>query len=358
MNYNFPEYISSFLKEKIELLTNKYGYDSREVNSLKLQYCKQDKEAEVQDNESDRHYHADIMPDYNGIKIKGTERLYRRSMVIEPTTVCAAHCRYCLRSHYDRQHLADEELVNIAKYCGDLERNPDLREVLITGGDPFMIPKKLELLIDSICKYAPNIEIIRIGTRLPLQDPARINEAITQIFEKNKHIKFELALQINSANEIFPENEEAILKLQNSGCRIYCQTVLLKGVNDTVEDMARLFDKLRYLWIEAHYIFHCVPMYGMSHLRTTVDKGLDIIKGLNIRGLVSGRAKPNYAIMSDVGKVILYEGTVVKKDKGMILLRTEYSLKERQKWNPDWQLSEMAELDENGKILIWYKDGE
>jgi lysine 2,3-aminomutase len=356
--FSFPEYVSSFLKKLINELTEKYGTDSHEVQSITRQYYKQKNEDIVLPDESDRHYHADNSSEYNGIKLRGVERLYKRCMVIEPTTVCAAHCRYCLRSHYDRQHLDNSELKNIAQFCGDMSHNPDLRELLITGGDPFMIPTKLSYFINCIAEFAPNIEIIRIGTRIPMQDPQRINEDLLEALHKRQGIKFEVSIQINSVHEFTDEASRAIEKLENIGCKIYCQTVLLKGVNDTVEDMVELYDKLRYLWIEPHYIFHCVPIMGMGHLRTSVEKGLEIIRDLDNSGKVSGRAKPHYALMTDVGKVMLYEGTIVKNEENMLLLKTSYDVNDRLKWNPDWEMPSCASIDTDGKILVWYKNGE
>ena len=94
-----------------------------------------------------KHYEAEVEDESHPEELHGLERLYRRTMVIEPSLVCAAHCRYCLRSNYEKHTLSESQLISVAKYCGAPERKDTLNEVLITGGDPLIVPKNLNFLI-------------------------------------------------------------------------------------------------------------------------------------------------------------------------------------------------------------------
>ena len=354
----FREKISSFLKKKLELLEKEYGTDSNEYQAIYLQYKKQDFENEEQTEDNRRHWEADLSIDSDH-HIRGVERLYTQSAVIEPTMICAAHCRYCLRANYEIFTLSDEEIIAIAQYCGSHNVREELREVLVTGGDPFIVPKKLKHLVESLIKYAPNIKLVRIGTRLPLHDPFRIDDNIYEIFKRNgDKVQFEIATQINHEIELFPEVIEVFKRLQSLGLKVYSQNVLLKNVNDNIEALTRLYKKMRDLDIEAHYLFHSVPMRGMHHFRTTVLRGLELAMQLVNSGKISGRVKPMYALMTDVGKVTLYEGTILKKDNdNYLLVQTSYKYEDRIKLNPNWILPANAMIDENGYLLVRYLDG-
>lgn len=309
----FSEKISPFLKNKIIELRNTYGEDSEEYKAIFLQYTKLDKEYDEAVEDNNRHWEADIALEGQD---HGVERLYNKSAVIEPTMVCAAHCRYCLRANYDIFTLQDDELTRIAKFCGSDLVKSTLNEVLITGGDPLVVPQKLNILVSEIVKHAPNVKRIRIATRLPLHNPSRVDNNVFEVFKKHRDkVRFELATQINHPIDLFPESVEVYKKFIEMGVTVYSQNVLLKGVNDNIKTLAALYNKMREIGIEAHYLFHCVPMRGMHHYRTTVAKGLELAKQLTNSGLVSGRAKPMYAIMSDIGKTTLYDGTLLKKDE-------------------------------------------
>src|SRR6266513_2092728 len=167
----FREKLSPFLLGKMETA-------SRAAEVLALQYRYDPREENIDPSSVSRHYDAGI-----GV-VRGVERIYRRTVVIEPTTVCAAHCRWCIRANYEPASLKDEEIEEIARFCGAPAQRDDLREVIVTGGDPLMVPRKLELLLEKLEEHAPNIETYRIGTRIPLQDPARIDANVLRVFAR------------------------------------------------------------------------------------------------------------------------------------------------------------------------------
>lgn len=110
--------------------------------------------------------------------------------------------------------------------------------------------------------------------------------------------------------------------------------------------------------IEPHYLFHCIPMMGIHHLRTSVAMGLDLIKKLVHSGRISGRAKPMFAAMTDIGKITFYDGVILDRKDGKILLQSNYRLTDRMAWNPSWQMPKTAEIDEKGFLRVWYVDGD
>ena len=353
----FSEKISPFLKKKLIELKETYGEDSEEYNAIYFQYIKQDDETQNTKEDNNRHWEADLI--FDGQE-HGVERLYNKCAVLEPTLICAAHCRYCLRANYDMFTLSEGELTKLARFAGSKLVKDTLNEVLLTGGDPLVVPKRLGFLVDEIVKHAPNVKIIRIATRLPLHNPSRIDNNIFEVFTKHKDkVRFELATQINHEIDLFPESVEAYQKFMNLGVRVYSQNVLLKGVNDNINTLVKLYNRMREVDIESHYLFHCVPMKGMPHFRTTVAKGIELAKQLSNSGLVSGRAKPMYCCMTDIGKITMYDGTYVRKDedKNMVLLRSSYKYETRMENNPNWKLPKTAEVTDDGHLQMWYLDG-
>lgn len=354
----FQEKISPFLKGKMELLRNNYGLDSEQYQALYLQYVKQEIESAPEAESNQRHWEADIAID-NESEVRGIERLYTQSMVIEPTMICASHCRYCLRANYEIFSLTEDELLKIAKYSGSTQIRDTLSEVLITGGDPLVVPKRLKYLIEALIQYAPNIRRVRIGTRLPLHDPNRVDNNIFEIFRRHSDkIRFEVATQINHEVELFPESVKIFQQIRELGVKVYAQNVLIKGVNDNIGALVNLYQRLRDMDVEAHYLFHSVPMRGMHHLRTSVNRGLDLASQLTNSGRISGRVKPMFALMTDIGKVTLYQGSIIEKTSdNYILLKTSYNYSERLKLNPSWILPKTASVADDGTLIIKYLDG-
>jgi lysine 2,3-aminomutase len=191
-----------------------------------------------------------------------------------------------------------------------------------------------------------------------LQNPERIDENVYSIFRKHSdRIHFELATQINHPVDLFPESIEIFKKIRDLGVIIYSQNVLLKGLNDDIDTLAALYNKMRDVGVESHYLFHCVPMKGMGHFRNHVSKGIELVKQLTNSGIISGRSKPMFALMTDIGKIIMYEGTILDKKENMIQVQSTYQYTERLKNNPSWEMPDTAEVDENGFLRIWYLDG-
>ena len=354
----FRELIPTFLEEKLDQLKDRFGAESVDYLALARQYVRSPEETEPAEESNLRHYEAGAKLVHDGRRMPGIERLYRRTLVIEPTLACAAHCRYCIRANYPRHNLTDEQLVAAAVYCGDAQNRDDLTEVLITGGDVLLVPDRIETLLQALIRHAPNIRIIRIATRIPAQDPRRVNDAVLATFRNKPSLRFELATQLNHRVELFPEVVEALQRIMDTGARVYAQNVLLAGVNDSLDALVDLYDALRGLGIEPHYLFHCVPMIGMAHLRTPLENAIDLARQISNCGRISGRAKPIAAAMTDIGKIVLYDGAIGRRDGRRVLLHGEYTLSERLRWNPQWPVPDSAVIDPSGRLSVWYLDGE
>lgn len=349
----FPEKTSPFLRKKMNSDTG-----SR-LSFLDLQYLRSNDEEIVRANEVRRHYESEVATMFEGEPLKGVERLYRQTVLIEPTTICAAHCRWCIRGQYTTQTLKARDLDRAAKYCGSPDLRDDITEVLVTGGDPLMLVDSLERLLDRIAEHAPNVRVVRLATRVPLQAPERITDRLLAAIRQRGNFRVEIGTHINHPGELFSEVRDAYSKLRESVSAIYDQTVLLRGVNNDTETLLELYDGMRELDIEPHYLFHCVPLKGMAQHRTSVDEGVRLHRELMCSGELSGRTKPHYTLMTDIGKVTLYEGSIVDRDptENKLLLRTNYRYSERLRWVPNWQLPSSAVLKDD-YLCVWYQDAQ
>lgn len=351
---SFKQKVPEYLEHLLAKIRNEFGEKSPEYYAIYNQYFYSQLEDFIAKEHNLKHYEAALTS--KGVLPRGLERLYKRQLVIDLTMVCAAHCRYCLRANYDPVQIKRGDIEGIVAY---IAADKYLKELLITGGDPFIVPRLLMQLISEVVKKAPNIQIIRIGTRLPVQSPDKFDEELFNFFRSyGQSIRFECAIQINHAVELQEQPRKIFENLQKSGVRIYSQNVLLKNVNDNISALVQLYDNLRYLGVEAHYLFHPVPLIRTHHFRTSIAKALSLIKELTASGQISGRIKPMLSLMTDVGKVTLYEGTLGAKDEqGYIDIRTNYQIADRLRWNPDYQLPDSARVDDQGRIIVKYLDG-
>ena len=350
----FRQVISKHLRDKLDCLKVAYGENSKEYLSIYNQYVYNELEDAPTLEVNSKHYEAGCS---QGL-VKNLERLYQRHGCVEIAWNCASNCRYCLRSNYDEhEKLTGENLKAIAEYC----RDNNFEEILITGGDPFCNPMNLAILLGYLYDIAPNVQIYRIATRMITQSPDYISERVYSILRRYSKVKrIEIATQINSAQEFDSEVDVVIKKIQSMGITIYAQNVFLKGVNDTPEQLIDLYHNMRLRGIEAHYLFHAVPMKGTHHLRPSVAKMIDCYEALVNSGHITGRSKPIMALMTQIGKITLTPNNLINYDKEnhIVNLRSNYKYEDRMKYNPLWQIPELAYVDADGYLCIGYLDGE
>jgi lysine 2,3-aminomutase len=224
--------------------------------------------------------------------VPGLVHRYPDRVLMLVTTQCASYCRYCTRSRIvgdatqnfnSREHEAQLEY---------LRRTPQVRDVLISGGDGLTLaPKLFEKILRGL-RDIPHIEIIRIGSRVPVFLPQRIDDELCEMLEKYHPLW--INLHFNHPNEITPEVSRAVDRLTKAGLPVGNQSVLLAGVNDCVHIQRALVHRLVENRIRPYYLYQCDLVEGSGHFRTPVGKGLEIMEGL--RGHTSGYAVPTYVI--------------------------------------------------------------
>ena len=224
---------------------------------------------------------------------------------------CAMYCRFCTRKRKFRQPFRigkkqiDEGLAYIAAHR-------ELRDVLISGGDPFLLDDdRIEYILQGV-RAAKHIRIIRIGTRTPAVLPERITPRLVSVLKKYHPLY--LNVHFNHPDELTEPTIKALNRLANAGIPLGSQTVLLKGVNDDPEIIRELMWRLLAARVRPYYIFQCDLIYGTEHFRTSLAKGLEIMKAL--RGWSSGMANPHFVIdlPRGGGKVPLIPEYLVKTE--------------------------------------------
>jgi lysine 2,3-aminomutase len=204
---------------------------------------------------------------------------------------CASYCRFCTR----KRKVGDPSKIH-PRYIEDgldyIRSHPEVRDVIISGGDPLMLcDARLENILRQL-RAIPHLEILRIGTRVPCFLPQRVTPKLAAMFKKYHPLY--INVHFNHPDEITVESTQALALLADAGIPLGNQTVLLKGVNDDPLIMRRLMQKLLYVRVRPYYIYQADYVSGTEHLRTTVEKGLEIMDAL--RGWTSGLAVPYYVI--------------------------------------------------------------
>lgn len=234
------------------------------------------------------------------------------------TYQCSVYCRHCTR----RRAVGEEDRIINGRELKDalayISAHTEIRDVLISGGDPLvMSTERLEHIIASL-RAIPHVDIIRIGTRVPVVMPMRITEELTGMLKKYHPIW--INTHFNHPNEITPDAERACAMIVDSGIPLGNQSVLLKGINDNADTMKELLLKLVHMRVRPYYLYQCDLSKGISHFRTKVDTGIDIIHKLT--GNISGYAVPKYVIDAPGGggKVPIGFNYVISKDDSEVVM--------------------------------------
>jgi lysine 2,3-aminomutase len=205
--------------------------------------------------------------------------------------VCAAYCRFCTR----RRKVGDPEKIPLGQFDAAfayIQEHTEVRDVTLSGGDPLMLSdRRVEYFLGKL-RGIPHVEIVRIHTRIPSQLPERITPALCETIKKF-HPVF-VNVHFNHPDELTPAARAALALLADAGCPLGSQTVLLKGVNDDPEIMKRLMQELLKCRVRPYYLYQADLVAGAEHFRTSVAKGLEIIRAL--RGWTSGLAVPHFVI--------------------------------------------------------------
>jgi lysine 2,3-aminomutase len=250
--------------------------------------------------------------------VPGLVHRYPDRVMLLAIDTCAAYCRYCTRSRLVSQGRLEAVMLRLDAIIRYLEEHTEVRDVLLSGGDPLLMSEdRLDAILSRI-RAVKHIEFVRIGSRVPSFLPQRITPELVAVLRKHR---VWLSLHFSHAKELTPEVAHACDLLADGGIPLGSQTVLLRGVNDNVDALKKLFHGLLKIRVRPYYLYQCDPVVGTAHLRTTVQHGMEIIAGL--RGHTSGYAVPTYVIDAPGGggKVPLQVQTVMSYEGGVATLR-------------------------------------
>ena len=251
--------------------------------------------------------------------VPGLVHRYPDRVLMLVTTQCASYCRYCTRSRIVGDPKEQFSRAEFEQQIDYLRRTPQVRDVLLSGGDPLTLaPKLLEELIARL-REIEHIEIIRIGSRVPVFLPMRIDAELTSMLEKYHPLW--LNIHVNHPNEITSELAEACDRLSKAGIPLGNQSVLLAGVNDCIHIQRQLVQDLVRLRVRPYYLYQCDMVEGAGHFRTPVAKGIEIIEGL--RGHTSGYSVPTFVVDAPAGggKIPLMPNYALSQSDSRVVLR-------------------------------------
>ncbi|UCE82623.1 MAG: KamA family radical SAM protein [Deltaproteobacteria bacterium] len=258
--------------------------------------------------------------DTDEVRPDSIARQYYDRIAFTVTDMCANYCRHCFR----KELVVDRDLklrMDVEEGLAWIRDHEEIRDVLITGGDPFILSdEKVEYLIRKL-REIQHIEMIRFGTRTPIVLPHRITGGLKKVLSGNHKVPVWVNTQCNHPNEITEKTAEAVYDLLSCGVNVGNQAVLLKGVNDDVETFRKLHQKLLAVRIRPYYVFYCEPAPGIDHFRTPVEKGAELIRDA-LRGHTSGLAQPMYVIATNIGKIpLMPDYYIVDKNEKEYTLR-------------------------------------
>jgi lysine 2,3-aminomutase len=251
--------------------------------------------------------------------VPGLVHRYPDRVLMLVTTQCATYCRYCTRSRIvgdPTQTFSRKEFDAQIEY---IENTPQIRDVLLSGGDPMVLAPKLLDMILSRLRAIPHVEIIRIGSRVPVFLPMRVTQEFADMVAQ--YHPFYLNIHVNHPKEITPELAAACDRLTRAGVPLGNQSVLLAGINDSVTIQRKLVHDLVKIRVRPYYLYQCDLVEGAGHLRTSVSKGIEIMEGL--RGHTSGYAVPTYVVDAPGGggKIPVAPNYVLSQGPDKVVLR-------------------------------------
>ena len=252
------------------------------------------------------------------------DQFYPRVVTIKATNMCAMYCTHCLRiAHIGKK----DRIYSDAAYTEALDYirgNKRIRDILITGGDAFVLPNKVIRKILDELDSIEHVRMKRLGTRIPVTSPQRIDSELLEILAASNDRKpIRVVTQINTAREITPVSKDAFRRISKAVSAVLNQAVLLKGINDTRVKMWKLCETIQESYVRPYYIFNCSyrnPQF--SHFRVPIETGRDIVESMY--GNISGDAIPRY-IATAGGKIPLHRSNVKERDGQDILLKKPWS---------------------------------
>lgn len=208
------------------------------------------------------------------------------------TDFCSVYCRYCTRKHFtggEQSFAREDDYVKALQY---ISAHPEIREVILSGGDPLTLSDDVLAKVLTDIRRIDHVEIIRIGSRMPVVNPMRITSELAALLRSVKPVY--MMTHFNHPRELTAEAAEGLERLVDHGVPVFNQMVLLNGVNNDPRIVQALSRRLLYLRVKPYYMFQCDPSQGTDHLRTSIDESLEIQRAL--WGTLSGLAMPTYSV--------------------------------------------------------------
>jgi len=251
--------------------------------------------------------------------VPGLVHRYPDRVLLLLSDFCSTFCRYCTRSRVVGHGVLRPRRSRLERALAYIRATPTVRDVLLSGGDPLMLSDDRLAWILLQLRQIPHVEMVRIGTKAPAVLPQRITRQLVRMLRRYHPLW--MSLHFIHPDECTVEAYRACAQLADAGIPLGSQTVLLKGINDDVETMTDLVHHLLKMRVRPYYLYQCDPITGSSHFRTSVEKGLEIIRGL--RGFTSGYAVPTYVVDAPGGggKIPLMPNYVVGQQGDELVLK-------------------------------------
>ncbi|MBN1484170.1 MAG: lysine 2,3-aminomutase [Chloroflexia bacterium] len=251
--------------------------------------------------------------------VPGLVHRYPDRVLMLVTTQCASYCRYCTRSRIVGEARAQFKRSNYDAQIDYIAHTPEVRDVLISGGDPLLLATHVLEDILRRLRQIPHVEILRVGSRVPVFLPQRVDDELVGMLRRYHPLW--LNIHVNHPREMAPEAQRACARLADAGIPLGCQSVLLAGVNDCPNVMRELVHALVRARVRPYYLYQCDLVPGAGHFRTPVSRGIEIIESL--RGHTSGFAVPTFVIDAPGGggKVPVMPQYLVSQGDGRVVLR-------------------------------------
>jgi lysine 2,3-aminomutase len=272
--------------------------------------------------------------------VPGLVHRYPDRVLMLVTTQCASYCRFCTRSRIVGVSHVQFNSAAHERQLAYISATPQIRDVLLSGGDPLTLSQRvLEGLLKRL-RAIPHVEIIRIGTRVPVFLPQRITDDLVTMLRQYHPLW--MNIHFNHPKEITPEVETALARLADAGIPLGSQTVLLAGINDCPNAIMTLVQKLVKNRVRPYYLYQCDLVDGAGHLRTPVSKGIEIMEAL--RGHTSGFAIPTYVIDAPEGggKVPILPNYLLSMSDSQVVVRNYEGLISTYAQPTDYQPHDMA----------------
>jgi lysine 2,3-aminomutase len=262
---------------------------------------------------------ADPIGDHLKSPAPGVVHRYRDRVLLKIAHVCPVYCRFCFRREMVGPQLGEAlSAEDLAKALDYIRATPDIWEVILTGGDPFVLsPRRIKEVTEALGQI-PHVKILRWHTRVPVVDPSRVTDDMVAALKASGKTVF-VGLHTNHACELTSPAREAISKLVDAGIPVVSQTVLLKGVNDSADALEDLMRALIETRVKPYYLHHGDLAPGTAHFRTTIAQGQALMEELRRR--LSGIALPHYVldIPGAFGKMPINSATLSKHGSGYLI---------------------------------------